>query len=968
MNKATKISIAVFVLALTILLALPFVIKESALRFQIEQKISQKLGVNFEVKGKISVRFLPIPQISLNDAVANNLVISDEYYSNISIASLVIRPEIFSLFGGKIKIDSVIFQNPEIENRHVAAATVVDSSAKTEATKENEKNLQSDKINGGFFNKILNFEDSNKEIFDFKNINSIRFKDGSFSKKNSNSEIALEFAKINFVLKNQLKKQVFTIQGDFFSGDIPTNFNLIANIKNNDDSILTIQSPIINFVAKGKFVNSNINDLIRSNFSGKIDAEIIDLKALLNKYFSKNNLLCLKINATQPIKLSASISDNNGEIKAENIIITSQIIDGSGRINADFSAQKPKIETSFNFNNIDIDNIWFSGVLNNNSKVIDFENETIRKFLDNSNTTMPPEAANQLENKTKIIDPQTNQSGQSVLNNFDLSAEIRVKTAKYYGHNLQDISLSFITDNNGKILLQPFSATIPGGSFKANGALEYENNIPKFTGKVEIIGQDLSKSLSWLKIDITDLKPAILSQYNFTAGLLALPDFAIFNNLNLTVNNGKNIMVGDFKIDDSGTVSTSSANLRIGYLNYDDYFTAGTQSPYLSSGSLLKKLLWLGTINSNRNIYLLFDQLVYQGNVLTNQALRIQFGQGYFKLSDLNIQSPTLDLKGSIDVDIANNNPKFNLDLTSNNFEYKAAGGIEDQFFNLPSLDEFSGKINLNIANLKLNNWQGNEVKIAGKLKNGIAEFDNFNFKAYKGTAKYKGSVVFKNTKTINGSLELLGIDNSQFLSSVFDIKNISGVANLSATINSNGENKAEFAKNLNAKAQFVSANITVKGFGLYDLAAKMVQPKKYQEELSQPLKILYNTNAQSSFKDASGAAEFKRGSTKNPFNIKVGIAGINGVVSGTIDDKQSFNGNGNFIFISGSREKPIPLNFIVNFTGKSGQIQQSTNLGQIEQYLGLDSRQSTVDSGQKVMENTQPLPENRQPNIDSTQ
>lgn len=938
MNKIAKISIAVFVLILTILIALPFTINKPTVKFQIEQKISQKLGVNFAVKGNVGIRFLPIPQISLGEATATNLTISNEYYSDISVANLIIRPEIIALLRGQIKINSIIFENPKIEN-HYASTAPKDAekdgkkdSAQPENTKTN--NVTNNVVSNGIFNKILNFGNNNQEIFDFKNINSIRFKDGYFSKKNINDEIALEFTKINFSLTNQIKKQIFTIQGDFISGDMPTNFNLIANVKNDDDSTLTIQSPIINLILSGKFANSNISDLIKSNFSGKIDAEIIDLKALLNKYFSKNNPLFLKINATQPIRVSAEINNDDGEIKAEDIIIKSQIIDGSGKFSANLKTAKTKIAADFNFANIDIDNMWFSGSLNRNSKNIDIENEVIKKFTDSTSINIID------ENKSRIIDPVVNKSEQSILDNLDLTAEIKVKTAKYYGNNLQDISLSFVADANGKILLQPFKAVVPGGSVVVNGSLEYDNNTPKLIGKIQINGHDLSQSLAWLKIDIDNLKPKILSDYRFTADLLTLPDFIVFNNLNLAINNNKNIIVGDLKIDDSTPISTSSANLRISYLNYDDYFLTNKQNPYLSSGSLLKKLLWLNTVSSSRNIYLLFDQLVYQGNNLTNQGLRIQFGQGYLKLSDLDISSPTFDLKGNVDVDISNNSPKLNIDLASNNFSVNARNSQKDsaetQFFNLPSLDEFSGKVNLNIANLTLNSWHGSEVVMAGKLKSGIVDLTNLNFKAYKGAIKYKGSIVFKDIKTINGSLELLGVDNNEFLSDIFDVQNISGIANISVTINSNGANKAEFLKNLNAKIQFVSANINIKGFGLYDLAAKMVQPKKYQEELTQPLKILYNNAAETPFKDASGAAEFKRGANKNQFNIKVGTNGINGVISGIIDDKLSFDGSGNFIFISGSRAKQIPINFAVNFNGKSGQIKQSTNLSQIEQYLGL--------------------------------
>jgi uncharacterized protein involved in outer membrane biogenesis len=923
-NKKIKISIAVFSLILIVLIALPFAINKSAIKFQVEQKISQKLGVKFEAKGSIAIRFLPIPQISLGEATANNIVISNELYSNISVKNLIIRPEILSLFSGKMKIKSLIFQNPKIENRYINAIQTISTQKEGEAPKVIN-------MNGGLFNKMVDLKNSDKEIFDFKNIKSIKFSDGSFSAKNNDNDISTEFTKINFTLKNQLKKQIFIIQGDFLSGNIPTDFKLVANIQNNDDSILTIQSPIINFIASGKFENSNIQDLIKSNFSGKIDAEIINLKALLNKYFSKNNPIYLKINATQPIIISANINDNNGKITIEDILIKSQIIAGNGKIIANFANEKPKIDANFTFENIDMDNIWSAAPSGTNNKVIESQNDIIKKFISDSQVDVSN------ENKSRIIDVANQPSSKkSILDNLDFNADIRIKTAQYYGGTLGDLKLYFLTSGNGKITLAPFTADIPGGSLKVGGTIEYENNIPKFIGKALIIGQDLSKSLSWLKIDIDNLKPNILSQYNFSTDLIYMPNLTFFNNLILAANDDKNIVIGDLKIDNSTNISKSSASLRINYLNYDDYFSPPKHNPYLSTGPLLNKLLWLNTINSHRNIYLLFNQLVYRGETLENQSFRAQFGQGYFKLSDIDIHSPTIDIKGDIDVDITNNSPQFNININSNNFQYNLEDSTgKNQLFSLPSLDDFSGKVNFNVGNLKLKSWQASDIKIAGKLKNGVIDFNNFNFQTYAGTAKYKGSMVCKNIKTVNGSLELLGVDNTQFLSNIFGVNNISGVANISSVINAGGETEAEFIKNINAKVQFISAKVTVTGFGVYDLAIKMAQPTKYRDELVQPLRILYKDTTQSTFDNAAGAADFKRGS-KNVFYIKTSTTGINGIVSGAIDNKNSFDASGNFIFISGTRQNQIPINFAVNFNGQSGNINQSTNLNQVEQYLGL--------------------------------
>ncbi|MES2677179.1 MAG: AsmA family protein [Pseudomonadota bacterium] len=915
-----RIAIANLVLLVALLIAAPFFINTAPLKSKLEQSISQKLGANFSAQGKLKISFLPIPKISLKNATISKLI-TDHYSSDINIHRLIIKPNIFSLLKGKIEIGSLVFENPNIDSKYFSKIE----------TQEQSKAAPDKVVQDNILNHIFNFT-NNGTTFNFQNIKSIQCKNGSFVRHNTENEVALEFRSINFSLKNDLKKQIFRVEGGFLSDGEPTSFLLVANAKNKEESSLIIQSAILNLSLSGKFSDSNIDDLIRSNFSGKVEAQIIDLKAFLSKYVSKNNLLYRKINSTEPIKISAQIENKAGVIDIENIAIKSALMEGSGNILANFVRAKPEISANFDFNNIDIDSVWFSGALNNSSNLVNFENEIIQNFL------AQPIISND-ENKTYFLEkPIKTNSANPFFNNLDFGAKIKIKLAKYYENDLHNISLNFITTNNN-LLLQPLSVEIPGSALlKVEGVLERDNDIPKFIGKVEIVGQDLQKSLSWLGFDTKNLKPKILNNYNLKSDLLILPSFNVLTNFNLAINDNKNIVTGDLKIDDSTGISNANINLRINYFNYDDYFD-DKPSPYLSRGSLLKKLLWLGTIDAKRDISLSFDQLVYHNENFNNQGLKIKFGQGYLKFSDLNFSSANLDLKGGIEFDISNNSPKINIDLSANNFQYQsqlksADKNLNDLFFDLPALDEFSGNIAINIQNLLIDSWQANNVKIAGKIKNGIVNFDNFNLKTYQGEVKYKGSMVLKNSKTINGSLELIGVDSGKILDDLLNIKNISGISNFSAVLNSSAENKTEFLKNLDANGQFIGANIAIKGFGVYDLAVKMAQLKKYQEELSKPENILYNSETVSIFKDVSGAFAIKK-NNPDQFSIKASSLGINGVISGEFDaTNQNLDANANFIFISGTRQNQVPINIAVNFKGKAGAIEKNNNLGQIDQYL----------------------------------
>ncbi|MCE3255094.1 MAG: outer rane assembly protein [Rickettsiaceae bacterium] len=912
MNKLVRLSILIIFSAAALLIAIPLFINTAPLKLELEKKISAELKANFQIVGKTNISFLPLPQIALSNVKIKNLV-NDEYLIDAEIKRIIIKPNFFSLFGKQTKIGSLIFESPTIENKYNGVE--IANQATPGEVPSGSNNLS---------DQIFGFGKNGAKVADFKNIETIKVKKGYFIER-SNNDTAVEFSKINFLLKNNLKKQVFTIKGDFLSGEVPTNFSLVADANNDSDSSLKIQSPIFNLAAKGKFSNSNISDLLKSNFVGNIDINIVDLRAFFNKYISQNNFFYRNINPTQPLKISADINNQQGKLEVKNIVLSSPSINGKGKIHADISALKPDANIELEFEQINIDDIWLR-TANSSAETKGAEDKIVQQFSDKNPTPSDQE-------KTYILENQNPSDTKPLFDNLNLAAKIKIKTAIYYGKNLNNIDVNFATLTDGNFSLNSFKSDIPGqGNLQISGTFQKENNIPKFSGSLAIEGKKLEEFLAWLKIQPQNLKAGTLADYNFTSALLSLPNFTVFKNFNLAINGGKNIVGGNFQIDNSSDIPVKTTDLKINYLNYDDYFSS-EKSQYLSSGSLLKKLLWLNTANYKYEISLLIDQLIYKENYLQNQSFKVKYGQGYLKFLDISFFSPGLDLKGNIELDISTNNPKLNIDISSNNFYYKnqKEGEVIEQFFNLPSLAEFSGQININIGNLLVNQWQGRNIKIAGDLKDGIVTFKNFSLDSYGGQAKYNGSMVFKEAKTITGSIELVGANNNQFLYHLFGIQNIYGLTNLSAVVNSTASNKTEFIKNLDASGKFITGNVLVKGFGIYDLAEKMTQRAQAENMLA----VLYNPNSVSQFEKGAGAFIVRKNSSKNQFNIKVSSVGINGIISGDVDmENDRTDGKANFVFISGTRQSQVPINIAVNFKGRPGAIEESTNLDQVKQYL----------------------------------
>lgn len=935
-KKTSKILVAVIAVILAIFIILPLTLDGSGLKLRVELALSQKLHAKFESKGKLEVSLLPLPKFFLNDVVITKMPTDENHYGDVSIRYIMVRPNLFSLFSGDLRISKIVVDSPKFENKYL----------KTEEEKADEKTAAATPIvlsnPTSFLTKFFNFNEAN---LSFENIGSIQVKDGLFNRQNMDNQNTLELSQINFILKNNASRQVFNVRGSLISDSEPIIFDLEANAKEGADSSLKIDSATFGLVLSGKFSNSKITDIKSSTFTGKIDARIVDLKAFIGKYVAKNSVLYRKINSSQPIKISANLQNKVGEFSIDNISIESDVMKAGGKITGNLLTAIPKVNLELDFNNIDIDALWFTGGVNSGSNTLVVENEIIKQFLITTQGPITQSILND-ENKTYLLpDNDAPKPVESIITTFfenlDFGAKIKIKTARYYGGDLQNINCEFVTQQND-LILQTMSADTPsGGVLKASGKILSENDLAKFVGKIEANGKNLQNTLEWLGIKLQNLKPESLGEYTLQADLLMLPSFNVLNNFNLNVNGGKNIIYGLIKVDDSAGISNLNANLRVSYLDYDSYFMKDTTNIYLSSGSLLKKLLWLNSISTSRDFAITFDDLIYDQNQFSNQGFKVKVSQGNLKIYDINITSPKVDLRGSVEVDITNS-PILNVDLRSDAlaFNLKTENyknrNLLDQFLNLPSLDEFNGSLKMEINNLDVDGWRASNISISGPLKFGIIDFDNFTLKAHNGDAKFKGSVIIKDQKTVSVSLELVGVNGGGVLNDLLGITNIKGVTNISTVINSVAANKDEFLKNLDAKGQFIAQNVVINGFGIYDLAVKMAQYKKFYSDLINPDEILYNPESSSNMTDVSGAFAIRKGN-KDQFSIKTSSAGINSVVAGEFDvTNQTVDGGANFVFITGTRKAQVPIKIATNFKGKAGEIQRTNNFAQIDEYLKI--------------------------------
>ena len=989
-SEGVRIGFAVFSVIFLLFFCAPFLLNNAALKFQLEQKISQISGANVSVHGNLKVAFLPSPTIIATDVLLQNYRVkkseneADEVY-NLYAKSVEIKLVMFK-FSDSQFARKIIFTDAILE-KYSSAELVVDRKDKfTEVAGEFAKKAptaEDKKPDSGISAKLFSVADLSAK----SDIPSISIINGE-AIIYDNLERKTEIKEINSETKISADKIFST--GSFSSEDIVSNFKLSADLKSQSNSSFEMNSSVANLRIDGIFSGEN-HGILGSDFKGKIEAEIFNLKSFYKSYIGGNSVISNKLKySTDPIKLSADIDSQSKEIALQNLLINSSLVGGKGEVELNFAHKIPLIDINLDLENLDLDGIWsgdsVSIPISEKSEIS--EPDCVDELVE----TVPTEAAadgeksviiatgeqekseeekakEAAEAESKKIEP-INFNFTQKIKDFDLAAEIKIKNTKYLEGEIKDVDLYLTVSKEGEILVFPMIFRIPGeGTFRVNGVLDNTTEQPKFVGKFDASGKSLKDVLKWLRIESQNLKFDSLRDYALYSDILLSPNKTTFDSFYLNLNNNQSEFLGEIHIDNSDKTPNITSKFRVSNFKIDDYFLTSGQNAYLSPGSLLKKLLWLNDISSNNNLEIIFDKLIYKDEEFIDQSAKLKFGPGYLSANDLKFNSDDTNLSANLSVDISDKNPKFDIKISANKLHYNAVQKVQpqtnqpdsekvevvvekskqrnffDQFFALPSLENFRGEITLKFDDLMIDDVVITDFNMSGKIKDGSLESSELNCKLYGGTLSYKGLIGIKNNKTINGNLSFNNASLQPLLSDLVGIEKVSGVANISMSITSSADSKEDFAKNLSSEMKFSANMPTVVGYGLSDLVKKMFAVQTYRNELAEPEKILINSASQTIFKQASGTIQIGDGKGEGRVRINVSAPAINGILSGKINlANHTSDILFNAIFLTGSRQKQTPINIATSMKGATNDLSQSTNSDQVRQYLGLPKLQPAVE------------------------
>lgn len=960
-SEGFKIGVIIFSCLFAFVIVFPSFLDTSKLKYDLTQRLSKLTQSTISIRGNLEISLLPSPSITAHDVFIENYAISNKRSES---------DNFYNIYAKDLKIIFPIFRtNSRQLIKKISANEAIIEIAQPEILKKIE--------NGDFAKTLENFQknsapanqkppsggDISSKLFPINDMETVAIGLAI------NPSLQLNDSKITFYNEYGTSKEIININskityteniidgyGFFISQGIENEFKISAKFdqkkSEKNSSFFSLNSPAFNLKISGNFLEKNLNGPLKTKFSGLVECEIYELRSFYRSIISKSDLFSSKLRYNgEKIKLSSELYSDGKNIDLKDILVTSNILNGIGKVYLGLSEKIFTADINFDLDEINLDEIWST---ENPAKKIAKEKEKA-KLIENAQIkaeeTSSKDEVKKVVVKSPILKVKKRNISDLILEarDYDINLEILIKNANLYEGKIEDIKLYGSIANDNKALLSPLSFKLPGNSeFRVSGVFEESEINSKFTGSVDGKGNSLNELFKWLKLDSTNIKMENLKNYNFYSDIEVSPININLKNFYVNLNDKKTEFFGNLVLNDKEKSRSVVTNIKVSEFDFDKYISIPVDNIYFNEGILFDKLLWLNQVYSDYSININFENLKYQNQEFKNQNINLNFGQGYFKFPKSNFTSAENIFDIEFNVDISAKNQIGNITLSAEKLKLKLrdnqnsetvihSSSLFDKFYKLPSLQGFTGNIDITAKEINLDDKLITDFDYKNSLKNGIFGQSKLLMKIYDGDFEYKGLCDIKYNKIINGLFSCKSCNLKKILDDFYNVKSIGGVANISGNIVGIARSVEEFKNKIDSEISMAISAPKIEGYGLTDLVKKMFSIKEFANELSEPEKILENPQSSSQFLQGKGFVRL-RGEKNSNFSISLSAPAMNSIFSGIIFLKdESINGTLNTIFLSGSKEKKIPINIATNVVGFFDDVGYVSNLNQARQYLGLE-------------------------------
>lgn len=733
----------------------------------------------------------------------------------------------------------------------------------------------------------------NKLFESIDNENKVKLKNGSLFIKNINSDMELTDMDLNLVVSNEN----VDIKGKLNSNKQPLEIKAEYSKNKNNNIKTSIDFDSLAFNGDIK-INGNTE---KKEYSGQINFNINSPQIFARTLFFKNTFIYQRLIDNSNLKLNSMFSFKDNIFEVKNINFVGNNINGGGSLIFDFNENKTN-KVNFNINDVNLDALIIKNFVGENN----FNQNDITIF-ENKQLLPPKEKYENKIVKSLKLNPTT----------FDIKA----KSIMLNNSQVKNAELDFNYSKTDGIEILKAVALLPNN---VDFSITNENN----TQKLLIKGQNFRKFLSFIR-NIKYYGEDNTNEFSFDGDISFKNDRLFIKNSTFTTKdlNAKNEIEVKF---DKG-VSFVAVNSNIDNLNLNNFNFEKDRVNILKN-----RALFLNNFNINTILNLSIENFEFKDFQQKNSKLKIRLSSGKLDIFNINLDNKIF---GDIYLDILPAQPILNISLQLENASFDKNINVSDLLFNYPSLDDFYGKILIIGRNLLYKNQPINDLKINSNIENGIIKIQNFSIDGFGGKCGIGGYFEYSFNKKINLTLNGCTANIKNILGALNNTENIEGLIGFSSVLYAEGQSKDLFNRSWVMKTQLVGSGITINNYGLAKLSSDLFKIQTDVELLKtiNPQGILGNKEEKTIFEKLSGNIQHTN-TNKGQFSIDLSRPLINGKLLGTFDFKNNefnYDMDANFILISGTLQKTIPLTILTKITKIAGNsIVINTNLKQVDEYV----------------------------------
>ena len=733
----------------------------------------------------------------------------------------------------------------------------------------------------------------NKLFESVDNENKIKLKNSSLLIKNINSDMELTDMNLNLVVSSEN----VDIKGKLNSNKQPLEIKAEYSKNKNNNIKTSIDFDSLAFNGDIK-INGNAE---KKEYSGQINFNINSPQIFARTLFFKNTFIYQRLIDNSDLKLNSMFSFKDNIFEVKNINFIGNNINGGGSLIFDFNENKTN-KVNFNINNVNLDALIIKNFVGENN----FNQNDITIF-ENKQLLPPKEKYENKIVKSLKLNPTT----------FDIKA----KSITINNNQLKNAELDFNYSKTNGIEILKAVALLPNNVYFS---ITNEND----TQKLLIKGQNFKKFLSFVR-NIKYYGEDNTSEFSFDGDISFKNDRIFIKNSTFATKdlNAKNEIEVKF---DKG-VSFVALNSNIDNLNLNNFNFEKDRVNILKN-----RALFLNNFNINTILNLSIENLNFKDFQQKNSKLKIRLSSGKLDIFNINLDNKIF---GDIYLDILPAQPILNISLQLENTSFDKNINISNLLFNYPSLDDFYGKILIIGRNLLYKNQLINDLKINSNIENGIIKIQNFSIDGFGGKCGIGGYFEYSFNKKINLTLNGCTANIKNILGALNNTENIEGLIGFSSVLYAEGQSKDLFNRSWVMKTQLVGSGITINNYGLAKLSSDLFKIQSDVELLKiiNPQEILENKEEKTIFEKLSGNIQHTN-TNNGQFSIDLSRPLINGKLFGTFDFKNNefnYDMDANFILISGTLQKTIPLTILTKITKIAGNsIVINTNLKQVNEYV----------------------------------